>query len=95
MIIGHTRELVNQTYEVYSKLVKHAPEYQVINFIEDKVQYKGQQIAVSTLGKIFGMMKGRGAIDLSDLKVFVLDEADDFFLDEKREKELKELHNIL
>lgn len=27
LIIGHTRELVNQIYEVYSKLVKFAPEY--------------------------------------------------------------------
>jgi superfamily II DNA/RNA helicase len=43
---------------------------------------------VSTFGQIFANMSGRAALKLDKLRVFVLDEADTFFLDNKHKEEL-------
>jgi superfamily II DNA/RNA helicase len=35
IVIGHTRELVNQTSEVYVKATKYAPAYRICNLMQD------------------------------------------------------------
>lgn len=92
-MIGHTRELVIQTTTVLEKLVKFAPDYKICNLLTKR--HKGEQVIVTTLGKIMASMGGKDEIDLSGLRVFVLDEADEFFMDAKREAELNEFHSIL
>jgi len=47
-------------------------------------EYANEQIVITTLGKINNLLKGRNKIDISELRCFILDEADDFFMDEKR-----------
>ena len=92
--IGHTRELVNQTAEVYEKVTRLATEYKICNLL-DKYDPTAQVI-VSTIGKVLNYMKNpRGKIDLSALRVFVLDEADNFFMDQNREVEIMALHEII
>ena len=88
--IGHTRELVNQTYDVYRKAVKYAPQYKIFNTASEGQtgNANSSQVVVSTLGKVLQMMKARDKLDLSHLKAFVLDEADDFFMEYRREEEL-------
>ena len=44
---------------------------------------KPAQIMVSTHGKLEALLSGRKPLDLSQLKCFVIDEADVFFLDDK------------
>ena len=43
---------------------------------------------MSTFGQLFANMSGRQGIKLDKLRVFVLDEADTFFLDNKHKQEL-------
>ncbi len=93
IIIGHTRELVNQTYDVLEKIVTFDPEYKICNLLNNEP--KGAQVVVTTLGKILNYLTGRTKIDLTELRVFVLDEADDFFMDEQREKEINQFHEFL
>ncbi len=48
-------------------------------------------VVVGTLGAFLNKIKSRGSrVDISGLKVFVLDEADSFFLVDDRKKELKD-----
>lgn len=54
--------------------------------------YGNEQIVITTLGKINNLLKGRNKIDISELRCFILDEADDFFMDEKRQQELETFH---
>ena len=35
LVIGHTRELVNQTSDVYVKATKYAPAYRICNLMQD------------------------------------------------------------
>jgi superfamily II DNA/RNA helicase len=80
-MIGHTRELVNQISSVISRIVEHTPNYRLCNLATDKVD-NSAHILVSTLGQILTNISGRSKnLDLSELRVFVLDEADCFFLD--------------
>jgi superfamily II DNA/RNA helicase len=81
IMIGHTRELVNQISSVISRIVEHTPNYRLCNLATDKVD-NSAHILVSTLGQILTNISGRSKnLDLSELRVFVLDEADCFFLD--------------
>ena len=53
-------------------------------------------IIISTLGSILNQFSGRSkGLDLSELRVFVLDEADAFFLEETRKVEIMKFHKIL
>jgi len=52
---------------------------------------KPAQIMVSTHGKLEALLSGRKPIDLSQLKCFVIDEADVFFLDDKNHQSLKKI----
>lgn len=92
VIIGHTRELVNQTYDVLNSIVKYDPEYKICNILNNP-DPKGAQVIVSTLGTLLNHIDGRKQIDMSELRVFVLDEADDFYMDEKKEHEINTFHS--
>lgn len=48
-------------------------------------------IIISTHGKIESSLKSRKPIDLSELKAFVIDEADVFFRDDKNFSSLKSI----
>jgi superfamily II DNA/RNA helicase len=75
LVIANTRELVNQIYEVFAKLLK-GTGITVSNF---NTEYKPSQIIISTHGKIQLLIQGRKPINLSFLKSLVIDEADFFF----------------
>ena len=91
--IGHTRELVNQTAEVYKKAVAAAPQYSICNLLD--AYDRNAQVIVSTLGSLNKLFSGREKVDLSEMRVFILDEADDFFMDKDRESELMKFHTTL
>ena len=88
IMIGHTKELVNQTSSMISRIIEHTPSYKLCNLATDKVD-NSAHILVSTLGQILANISGRSKnLDLSELRVFVLDEADCFFLDKSRRDEI-------
>lgn len=58
VIIGHTRELVNQTYDVLNSIVKYDPEYKICNILNSP-DPKGAQVIVSTLGTLLNNIDGR------------------------------------
>ena len=92
IVIGHTRELVKQISDVFERATRYAPEYAVCNLtlLDSKKKFNPKaQILVSTFGQLFASMSGRSALDLSQLRVFVLDEADSFFLDNRHLEEFK------
>jgi len=49
--VGHTRELVNQTFEVYQQAVRYCPEYKIANLVEGKSSGT-EHIIVTTIGKL-------------------------------------------
>ena len=51
IVISHTRELVNQTADVYVKATKYAPNYRICNLMQEP--YSNEHVIVSSLGKIF------------------------------------------
>jgi superfamily II DNA/RNA helicase len=56
----------------------------VADLCEDDSKWEGHQIIVSTLGKLMACVQSRkNTIDLSDLKMVIVDEADVFFIDER------------
>jgi superfamily II DNA/RNA helicase len=61
--------------------------------LQDK--YSNQHVVVTTLGNLLNKTRGKNKMDLSELRVFVLDEADSFFLDKVREDELISVHQLL
>lgn len=50
---------------------------------------------VTTLGKFKNLITGRGKLDLTGLKMLVLDEADFFFEDMRNLDDLKILHKAI
>jgi superfamily II DNA/RNA helicase len=74
---------------VYEKIVK-GTGITLGNFNFNTAQ---KQIIVTTHGKLEPLLKGRTAIDLSDLKCLVVDEADVFFTDEKNFTSIKTIAN--
>ena len=86
VVMGNTRELVNQIYAVYQILIKGS-DITLANGCIDKGYEKNQkQILVTTIGQIENKLKGRSPMDMSSLKCLIVDEADDFFKDEKNVK---------
>jgi len=73
--------------------VRFASNYKICNLLQDN--YSNQHVVVTTLGNLLNKTKGRDKMDLSELRVFVLDEADSFFLDKVREDELIAVHQLL
>ena len=50
------------------------------------------QVVITTLGKFKNLITGREKLDLTGLKMLVLDEADYFFEDRRNLEDLKVLH---
>ena len=71
---------------MYNRLVKFAPKYKICNLL-DKKNPKGAQVIISTMGTFKTSVIARDKLDLSELRVVVLDEADEYFKDEDREKD--------
>ena len=95
VVIAHSRELVNQLAGVIARILEHAPSYRLCNLATDKPDASAH-IVVSTLGFLLNQLTGRTkTIDLSQLRVFVLDEADAFFNEETRKNEIMKFHGIL
>ena len=88
IMIGHTIELVNEISCVISRIIEHAPSYRLCNLAIDKVD-NSAHILVSTLGQILACFSGSSNnLDLSELRVFVLDKADYFFQEKNRCEEI-------
>ena len=77
----------SQISEVYNKITKYS-DISVSNFTASG---KEANVIVSTLGKLENNLKGRKKMDLSELKCFVIDEADVFFADQKNFESLKNI----
>ena len=88
--LTHTRELCNQVCDVYDKLCA-GTGITVSNFAEN--DKNPGQIVVTTHGKGDKATTGRKPIDLSELKCFVIDEADVFFADDKNFETLMKIFN--
>jgi superfamily II DNA/RNA helicase len=83
LCIVHFRELAIQITEVYRKITKFT-DIKVADFCEDDNKWEGHQIIVTTLGKLLGSVQSRkNPIDLSNLKMVIIDEANVFFIDER------------
>jgi len=81
--VAPSRELTRQIMEVVTKMAEFT---QLKTFLATKgAKFKGSQIEghliVGTTGTILDIVRSRGVLDLSKIKVFVLDEADNM-LDE-------------
>ena len=50
--------------------------------------WEGKHVVVTTLGSLKKVLVGRNAMDLSALRVIVIDEVDFFFKDERIKKEI-------
>ena len=93
LVIAHVRELSSQIADVYQKLCKYS-NINVTNFTQSGIT-DGNQIVVTTLGKLSNNLKKRGnagKLDLSELRCFIFDETDVFFGDQRHLNQLKELH---
>ncbi|CDW75207.1 dead box protein 80 [Stylonychia lemnae] len=86
LVLGHTRELVNQVSEVYKEATKFS-DITVKNCV-DEMGKPSEHVLITTLGKLNSFVTGRNKVDLSALKVVVVDEADSFFDQVKSEAEL-------
>ena len=91
LIVSPTRELGNQIYSV----LKHLSKYSDINMasciggtsIKQSISNikKGAQVIVGTAGRIYHMMEEK-ILNIDNLKVLILDEADDILLMGFKEK---------
>ncbi len=90
LCIVNTLELVNHISDVYEKLTKFT-NIKVANLVETG-KWNGCQIVVSTLGTLKDFCNHKTPIDLSGLKVIVLDEVDLFFQDDDHKKALQGLN---
>ena len=78
LVVCHVRELSSQIAEVFEKLTKYS-DIKVSNFTATG-KSDGCHIVVTTLGKLSNALKGRkSSIDMSALRMLVIDEADVFF----------------
>jgi superfamily II DNA/RNA helicase len=59
IMIGHTRELVNQISSVISRIVEHTPKYKLCNLATAEKVENSAHILVSTLGQILNNISGR------------------------------------
>ena len=75
----NVRELCNQIAAVYEKICQ-GTGIEVCNTMQES---KPAQILVTTHGKLEQLTSGRKPLDLKNLRCFVIDEADVFFLDDK------------
>lgn len=83
----NVRELCNQIAAVYEKVCQGTG----IEVCNTMTSSKPAQIMVTTHGKLEQLTSGRKSLDLKQLKCFVIDEADVFFLDDKNHQSLKNI----
>ena len=77
---------------MYERINKYT-DVRVKNFTADN-KWHGEQIIVTTLGKLANNLKGRSnKLDLSELRCFVIDECDVFFSEAKNLNALKEVYS--
>ena len=89
LVIVNTRELCNQIHSVYDRIIR-GTGITLSNFMFNTAP---SQIIVTTHGKIEPLVGGRKPLDLSQIKCFVIDEADCFLLDDKNFASLKTVAN--
>ena len=77
---------------MYKKAVKFAPEYKICNLLDEKTE--GAQVIITTLGKFKNFITASDKLDLSNLRVAVLDEADEYFKDETLEQDIMDIASI-
>ena len=77
---------------MYKKAVKFAPEYKICNLLDEKTE--GAQVIITTLGKLKNYITASDKLDFSNLRVAVLDEADEYFKDETLEQDIMEITSI-
>eukprot|EP00347_Sterkiella_histriomuscorum_P014676 403359974 len=93
IVLGHTRELVNQIFEVFSLATKFS-DITVKNCADATTPPK-EHVIITTLGKLLSFLTGRAKIDLSELKLVVVDEADSFFDQQKSEEDVLKIWDEL
>jgi ATP-dependent RNA helicase DDX19/DBP5 len=92
IVLCHIRELAAQIADVYSKIVKFANITVVNHTATQKVN--DAQIVVMTLGGLKNALGGRTkTLDLSHLRVMVIDEVDFFFGDERNKTQFYDIYN--
>ncbi|AFN82534.1 DEAD box ATP-dependent RNA helicase [Encephalitozoon romaleae SJ-2008] len=94
-IISPTRELCEQIRTETSKLV-YGSKIRVVSIYgkkQDLPSYAGVDIIVATPGRLIDLLH-KGRVDLSEIKMFVLDEADKL-LDMGFEVPIKEIHKYI
>jgi superfamily II DNA/RNA helicase len=78
------RELSSQIADVYSKLTEFT-EIKVSD-VTKTGKWEGCQILVATLAILRDRLLARNVIDLTELRIVVIDEVDFFYSDEKNSK---------
>ena len=92
IVLCHIRELCQQIADVYQKICKFS-DIKVVNHATDGVT-EGAQIVVMTIGGLQRCLTGRKVtLDLSALRVAVIDEVDFFFSAQDTQKQLLDLNN--
>ncbi len=89
IVLGHTRELVNQIYSVYASAAKYTEI--VVKNIVDETSKPQAHVMITTLNKIVSLLSGRNKLDFSNLRVVIIDEADVFFEQMKDIQQLQKL----
>jgi len=90
MVVCHVRELSSQIAEVYEKITKYS-DIRVSNFTATG-KSEGAHIVVTTLGKLNSSLNNRkSGIDMSALRVLVIDEADVFFGEQQNLATIKDV----
>jgi len=77
---------------VYAAITKFS-DIRVCNLVDD--EKPDGQIVITTLGKLLQFLSGRSKVDISGVKVLVIDEADFFFSDSRNIESLKKIHSQL
>ena len=78
-MVAHSRELCNQIYEVYEKIIKGTGITADVIVKDADKKFKGAHILVTTHGSLKNMISGKRALDVSGLKCIVVDEFDFLF----------------
>ena len=90
-MLCHIRELTIQIADVYGKILKYT-DMKVGNLAKSKKDTH-QHVITTTIGKLSNSLHGKsGAIDLSEVKCIVIDEADFFFSDPENYNQLKTMY---
>jgi len=76
LVIAHIRELVIQITQVYEKLTKYT-NIKVSDLVSTG-KYDGH-VVVTTVGALRKVVGSRAGMDLSGLRIVVIDEVDFFF----------------